>query len=74
MAKQIKIKLIWFLCFSLTFLVSCSTFSEADTAFRKKYKIISSTDYALMVFGIKKRDLIKWYKNKEKGHPWDYAE
>ena len=71
MAKQMKIRLLCL--FFLTFLASCSTFSKADKAFRDKYSIICSTEYALALFKLEKKSIIHWYKNNQQGNPWDYA-
>ena len=59
--------------FFLTFLTSCSTFSDADRAFRNEYGIVCSTDYAMRFLNLKKKDILKWYINGEEGSPWDYA-
>jgi hypothetical protein len=71
MAKQMKIKLLCL--FSLSFLVSCSTFSKAEMAFRDKYSIICSTEYALALLKLEKKYIIDWYNNNQQGNPWDYA-
>jgi len=42
-------------------------------AFRDKYSIICSTEYALSLLKLEKKYIIDWYNNNQQGNPWDYA-
>ena len=60
--------------FFLLSLSSCSTFSDAEKAFRNEYGIISTTDHAMRFFDLEKDDIMDWYIHGEEGSVFDYAD